>query len=350
MKTITVSATKKYDIILSHNILHKIGSFTKSVCAAKKVAVISDSNVWPLYGETVMNGLKSEGFDVFDYVLPAGEASKNGNNLLSILNFLAESRLSRKDCVIALGGGVVGDICGFSAATYLRGIAYIQVPTSLLAMVDSSVGGKTAIDLPAGKNLAGAFYQPNLVLCDLDVLNTLPDDVFRDGSAEVIKYGVLFDEELFAHLEENALSFDRDYVIARCIELKRDVVEADEFEQGLRKLLNLGHTIGHAIEKLSNYTISHGYAVATGMAIISRLSVANEFCSEHTAKRICKILEQFSLPTNTQYMADDLFTVALSDKKATSDTISLVTPSAIGQCIVRDTPILNLSSYIESGL
>lgn len=350
MKTITVSASKKYDIIISSNILDRIGKYAASVCSASKIAIISDSNVWPIYGDKVINSLLNAGFAVCNYVFAAGEERKNIANYSEILNFLAENRLTRNDCIIALGGGVVGDISGFTAATYLRGISYIQVPTSLLAMVDSSVGGKTAIDLPAGKNLAGAFCQPDLVLCDLDVLHTLPESVFRDGCAEVIKYSILFDHELFEHLEEYALNFDRSYVISRCISLKRDIVEADEFEQNARKLLNLGHTIGHAIECLSKYTITHGYAVSAGMAIISKVSAVNGFCDITAKDRICNILEKFLLPTDTEYGAQSLFSAALSDKKVASNSISLVTPSAIGQCEIRNIPICDFLSLIESGL
>ncbi len=350
MKKVTVSATKKYDVLVAEGILNQIGEYTASVCSANKVAIISDTNVWPIYGTTVTGSLKEAGFYVCNYVLSAGEESKNGVNFLSILNFLAENRLSRNDCIIALGGGVIGDISGFSAATYLRGISYIQVPTSLLAMVDSSVGGKTAIDLPAGKNLAGAFYQPDLVICDLNVLNALPESVFRDGCAEVIKYGILFDAALFDHLTDKALAFDRGYVIPRCIELKRDIVEEDEYEQGSRKLLNLGHTIGHGIEKLSNYQTTHGCAVSAGMAIVTRVSAANGLCTDDTANRIYQILDRFSLPVNTEYSAEALYTAALSDKKATSDSIALVLPHSIGRCNIHNVPICELASMIKSGL
>lgn len=350
MKKITVSATKEYDVLVGEGLLCKIGSYTASLSSAGKVAVISDSNVWPIYGEIVTSSLVDSGFSVYRYVLEAGEESKNGNSFLSILNFLAENQLSRNDCIIALGGGVVGDITGFSAATYLRGVKYIQVPTSLLAMVDSSVGGKTAIDLPAGKNLAGAFYQPNLVVCDLNVLNTLPETIFNDGCSEVIKYGILFDADLFDHLSRCATSFDRSYVISRCIELKRDIVERDEFERGPRKLLNLGHTIGHAIEKLSNYKISHGSAVSTGIAIVAQIAKANYICSAYTANKILQILTDFSLPIKTNYSAYNLFTVALSDKKASGDSIALILPQQVGKCVIQDVPISELESMIRLGL
>ena len=261
-----------------------------------------------------------------------------------MLNFLAENQITRSDCIIALGGGVVGDLTGFAAATYLRGIQYVQVPTSLLAMVDSSVGGKTAIDLGAGKNLAGAFHQPSLVLCDTDTLNTLPEEIFIDGCAEVIKYGILYDVDLFSHLEEKGLGFDRESVIRRCVELKRNVVMEDEFDTGARMKLNLGHTIGHGVEAVSNYAISHGKAVAIGMAIISRAVR----CAD--SGRIEAILKQFRLPTTTEYCAADLFSHALSDKKRTGGTVNLIVPRAIGDCAIVPTPVDNLKSLIEAGL
>ena len=287
---------------------------------------------------------------VVQYVIAAGEASKNGQNYLEILNFLAHNRITRSDCIIALGGGVVGDLTGFVAATYLRGIDYIQVPTTLLAAVDSSVGGKTAIDLPSGKNLAGAFYQPELVLCDLSTLSTLPGDVFRDGCAEVIKYGILYDKSFFSYLEETGPDFDREAVIARCVELKRDVVMEDEFDTGARMKLNLGHTVGHGVEAGSNFEISHGKAVAIGMAIVSRASAARGICTSDTAGKIESLLCQFSLPVRTEYDSATLFEAALSDKKRNGNTVNLILPKAIGDCIIAPTPIDQLKSFIQEGL
>ena len=271
MKTINVNASRSYDVIIGSGIIDTLGDRVKALTNASKVCIVSDSNVFPLYGKTVSDSFAHAGLYSVHFVFPAGETSKNGSTYLSLLNFLAESKISRSDCIVALGGGVVGDLAGFASATYLRGIPFVQIPTSLLAMVDSSVGGKTAIDLPAGKNLCGAFYQPLLVLCDTDALNTLPEDVFRDGCAEVIKYGVLFDADLFAHLMDRGPGFDREAVISRCVELKRDVVAQDEFDTGVRMKLNLGHTIGHGIEAGTDYTVTHGKAVAAGMAIVSYL-------------------------------------------------------------------------------
>ena len=239
---------------------------------------------------------------------------------------------------------MTGDLAGFAAASFLRGIRFVQVPTTLLAAVDSSVGGKTAIDLPAGKNLAGAFCQPSLVLCDTDTLNTLPIDIFRDGCAEVIKYGILYDPVLFAHLEEKGLDFDREAVITRCVELKRDVVMEDEFDTGARMKLNLGHTIGHGVEAKSNFTLSHGKSVAIGMAIVSRA------CGCVDTPRILAILRQFGLPTTTEDTADEILSYALSDKKRSGDLVKLILPNAIGDCAIVPTPVSKLKSFIQAGL
>jgi 3-dehydroquinate synthase len=350
MKTIHVTASNEYDVKIGSGLLPSLGAELSRVCKVGTAAIISDSNVWPLYGEDAINSLESAGYQTVHYVFPAGEASKNGSTYLAILNFLAENHITRSDCIIALGGGVVGDISGFAAATYLRGIAYIQVPSTLLAAVDSSVGGKTAIDLDAGKNLAGAFYQPRLVLCDTDLLTTLPEAIFRDGCAEVIKYGVLYDEKLFSDLLRDGLDFDRETVIARCVELKRDVVAQDEFDTGERQKLNLGHTIGHAVEALSNFTISHGQAVAIGMAIVTGAAFKNEICKSDALEKLLAILEKFRLPTSTNKTAQELFEAALSDKKRLGVTVTLVVPEEIGKCTLRPTKVDELKDFIKAGL
>ena len=344
MKIVHVTASKSYDVIIGSGLLSQIGDYVRGLGKATKVCIVSDSNVFPLYGATVTERLISAGLEATEFVFTAGEASKNGTTYLSLLNFLAENRLTRSDLIIALGGGVVGDLAGFAAATYLRGIRFIQVPTTLLAAVDSSVGGKTAIDLPAGKNLAGAFCQPSLVLCDTDTLNSLPEEIFLDGCAEVIKYGILYDPALFNELTEAGPSFDREHVIARCVELKRDVVAEDEFDTGARMKLNLGHTIGHGIEACSNYGISHGKAVAAGMAIIARAS----HCID--AERIAGCLNRFCLPTSTEFTAASLTEWALADKKRAGGTVNLIIPRAIGRCEIIPTPVENLKSFIEEGL
>ena len=349
MNCITVPASKEYQVRIGSGLLSQIGELISEIANDVTIAIISDSNVWPLYGNTISCALKKSGYAVHNYVFSAGEESKNGSTYLDILNFLAENRLTRSDLLIALGGGVVGDMTGFVAATYLRGIPYIQIPTTLLAMVDSSVGGKTAIDLPTGKNLAGAFYQPNLVICDTDTLSTLPESIFRDGCAEVIKYGILYDAALTAHLQEYSLAFDKEYVISRCVELKRDVVATDEFDRGERQKLNLGHTLGHGVEKESNFTIPHGQAVAIGMAMIAKAACAKGYCDTDTKNKILAILETFSLPTHCDFTAKTLYDSALSDKKRSGGTVNLIIPRSIGICDICPTPITEMLSFIELG-
>lgn len=350
MREVTVTASREYQVKIGSGLLPFAGEELKKVAEGNKIAVISDSNVAPLYGDALKKSLVDAGFSVCTFVFPAGESSKNGETYLQILNFLAENRLTRSDMVVALGGGVAGDMAGFAAGTYLRGIGFAQIPTTLLAMVDSSVGGKTAIDLPMGKNLAGCFYQPQVVLCDEETLSTLPEQVFREGCAEVIKYGVLFDETLFAHLMEKGVDFDREYVIARCVECKRDVVNVDEFDRGSRQLLNLGHTVGHGIEKASGYGISHGAAVAAGMAIVARASAKMGICSEACAREIEAILEKFCLPAAADFAPEQLLDGMLSDKKRSGDYVNLILPETIGHCRIQKTEVGELMPFLKAGL
>lgn len=350
MKTIEVNASTAYQVLIGSGLLDHLGEHVKNLTNATKVALISDSNVFPLYGQRVQTCLRNAGLDVVSFIFPAGEESKNGENYLRILGFLAENRLTRTDCIIALGGGVVGDITGFAAATYLRGVAYIQVPTTLLAAVDSSVGGKTAIDLPAGKNLCGAFYQPRLVLCDIDTLDSLPTQLFLDGCAEVIKYAILYDASLFRYLQETGPAFHREQVIGRCVELKRNVVLEDEFDTGTRMKLNLGHTFGHGVEACSGYSISHGQAVAIGTAMISRSALHQGLCAPETVGDILALLEAFGLPVTCDFDAQALMACALSDKKRAGGTVNLIIPREIGQCDICPVSIDSILSFIEAGL
>lgn len=350
MKTIAVNASVPYEVIIGDQLMENAGTYIARVCNPSACVIISDSNVFPLYGNILADALKSSGYQVYTFVFSAGETSKNAKTYIEILEFLASKKITRSDLLIALGGGVVGDITGFAAATYLRGIPYVQIPTTLLAMVDSSVGGKTAIDLQAGKNLVGAFYQPKVVLCDLRALDSLSPAVFQDGCAEVIKYGMLYDPILFDHLAEHNVNFSREYVIARCVELKADVVCQDEFDRGERQKLNLGHTIGHGIEAASGYGISHGQAVAAGMAIITKAACSIGECDFTVYQLLCGVLEHFCLPCSTDYSADTLFKSALSDKKRSGKTVNLIIPREVGNCIIMPTPINRVHSIIEAGL
>lgn len=350
MTEIEVKASGSYKVVIGDNLLEKIGDYVKELLNPIKTVIVTDDVVDSLYSETVENSLKSSGFEVVKFVIENGEKSKNGQNFLKICEFLAENHITKSDLIIALGGGVVGDLAGFVSASYLRGIKFIQLPTTLLAAVDSSVGGKTAIDIESGKNLVGAFYQPKLVLCDYSTLFTLKEEVFTDGCAEVIKYAVIGNKELFNHLLENGKDFDLEYVISECVRMKRDIVEKDEFDSGERQKLNLGHTIGHSIELCSNFEISHGSAVAIGLAIISRASAKKGLCSENTAENIIEILKEFDLPTDSSFSAEELNKPALSDKKRSGNSLNLVIPYDIGDSRLLKSNVIDLITYIEAGI
>lgn len=347
MKTIKVNASKSYDVIISENILDKIGEL--SPIKPCKAAIISDDRVFALYGRIVEESLKKAGFLVVCHTFKNGEQSKNITEYAKILEFLAENQLTRSDCIFALGGGVCGDMSGFSAATYLRGIKFVQIPTTFLAAVDSSVGGKTGVNLTAGKNLAGAFHQPDIVLCDTKAFETLEEETFLDGVAETVKCGMIRNKALFEKMSGNYKE-DLESIIADCISVKRDVVEADEFDTGERQLLNFGHTIGHTIEKLSNFKITHGHAVSIGMAIITKASYRTGICDKSVSDELIKTLKNCGLPTECEYSAEDIYKTALSDKKRMGDTITLVVPKQIGECVLYQIPTDELYNFIEKGL
>ena len=341
--TISVKATREYDICIGRGILAGIGNMISPILGKCRLAVLTDSNVDALYGSAMMEYLASAGYDACKYVIPAGEASKCAENLLAFLNFLAQEQLTRSDAVVAFGGGVVGDLGGLSASLYLRGVKYIQVPTTLLAAVDSSVGGKTAIDIPAGKNLVGSFYQPSLVCCDTALMDSLPSDIYRDGCAEVIKYGMILDAGLYDTL--HTVPFDREAVVTRCIEIKRDVVQQDEFDNGVRGLLNFGHTFGHAIEKLSDFGVSHGEAVAKGMVIAARIAPLCGLCD--VADELSALLLQYGFDITCGYSANEIYNALLSDKKRRGGNISVILPRAIGECVLYDMPVEELKGLLQ---
>ena len=328
-------SSRSYDVSVGANILYNAGEYLAPLLPSRSVFIISDSNVAPLYLDRLRSSLALKGIHAAHAVFPAGEASKNLATLSDLLEAMAAAELTRSSTVIALGGGVTGDMAGLAAALYMRGISYVQVPTTLLAMVDSSVGGKCAVDLAAGKNLAGAFLQPLAVLADTSTLATLPDEVFADGCAEVIKHAALADPELFDTLAERPLSKDDDdlylmTVIATNIGIKRRFVEADEREQGPRKLLNLGHSIGHAVEAASGYSMGHGHAVAIGLTAIARASERLGWAEEGIAERIEAVIAAHGLPTESPFPAKDLIGFARLDKKSDDNGITLAIPKRIG--------------------
>ncbi len=291
----------------------------------KKVCIVSDSNVSPLYMNEIC--LRFEGATVYKYVIDAGEKSKNATNYIALLTFLAESEFSRKDAVIALGGGVVGDLAGFVSATYMRGIDFYQIPTTLLAMIDSSVGGKTAIDLPVGKNLVGAFYQPSGVYINIDALKTLPQIELDNGKGELVKY---------AFLSENIAKRDLDYIdeelICECLKVKIGIVEEDEKEEGKRMLLNLGHTVGHAIETLSHYDLPHGICVAKGLGVAIEISQKLYGFDDVKEREMRELLDSVGLDLSLRYDMNEIIAQMKHDKKAGVDEVSFVLIEDIGKC------------------
>lgn len=349
MISIPVAASRSYEVLIEKGLLSQAGAQIAKISKAASVAVISDDTVFSLYGTTLCESLEKSGFRVCPFVFPHGESSKNLNTFAEILNFLAEHHITRSDLLVALGGGVVGDLSGFAAASYLRGIEYVQVPTTLLAAVDSSVGGKTAVDLPCGKNLVGAFYQPSLVLCDPDTLRTLPEEIYRDGCAEVIKYAILGNAPFFAELAATPVCDQFENVIETCVRMKRDIVCKDEFDRGLRQILNLGHTFGHAVEACSRYQISHGSAVAIGMCMMAKAAAKKGLCEPETAEKTAAIVEQYGLPTETEYPADMLLGALCMDKKVDADRIHLIVPRKIGEVSIEDTLLSDAGAWLRLG-
>lgn len=332
METVKVSASKSYNVIIGYDTSALLGKKLKELFGEVRVCVVTDDNVAALYLEDLRDRLRSEKIKHECFTVKHGERSKTPAVLFQLLEFLAKNHFTRSDVVIALGGGVTGDLAGLGAALYMRGMHLVQMPTSLLAMVDSSVGGKTAVNLEAGKNLAGVFCQPELVLCDTKMLKTLPRENFCDGMAEIIKYGVIGDRRLFELVRDGGAILNLEKVIARCVEIKRDMVNEDEYDRGKRQLLNFGHTFGHAIEKLSNYQISHGTAVAMGMVLISEFAWDNKYSTERCQDEIIDALLENGLPVSCPYEAKELYYNAVNDKKVSSGNITLIVPERIGKC------------------
>lgn len=345
--TVTVEKPESYDIIIENGMLKNCGELIKPVVRGDNCIVITDTNVEPLYSDIVINSLKAAGFNVSCHVFTAGEESKTFRTVENMLGAFISAGLTRQDFAVALGGGVCGDLTGFAAAIYQRGIDYIGIPTTLLSQIDSSVGGKTGCDLVYGKNLAGAFHSPKRVLIDPDCLSTLTPRVFNDGLGEAIKYGVIKSAPLFERLmAEDAHGFINE-LIAECVSIKRDVTENDFFESGERMLLNYGHTIGHSIEKYYNFKdITHGEAVGIGMVVMAAAAERNGDCEVGTAEKITACLHKYNLPATTSIETEKLCSGALTDKKRRGRDIKLVVPKGIGNCFVKTVPANRLCDYI----
>jgi len=345
MRELTVGLEdRSYPIIIQHGMLDKIGVELRNKPFAKRYGIVADDHVAELFGERLLVSMRDNDIPADLLTFARGEESKNLNTIAGLASKLARLGFDRKDGLIALGGGVTGDITGFLAACYMRSIPFAQVPTTLLAQVDSSVGGKTGVDIPEGKNLVGAFYQPKAVYIDIDVLQQLPEAELLNGLAEVIKYGVIYDRDFFKFLEMSrkdilALEFHMlEDVIARCCRIKAAIVEADEKESDLRRILNYGHTIGHAVEAVSGYSLAHGAAVAMGMVAVAELAVLKGILDPKEKERIAGLIGEFGLPVAipAEYDRARIKEYLLADKKTVGGRIFFVLPTSIGKVIITD--------------
>ncbi len=344
MKKVEVHASTTYDVLIGSGLSAKIGEYLIELGRSGKVMIVSDTHVAPLYAEGVADELVYRGFEPSIFSFDAGEESKNLKTYADLLSFLAEEGFTRTDTVLALGGGVVGDLAGFAAATYMRGIHFVNMPTSLLAAIDSSVGGKTAVDLPQGKNLVGAFYQPELVVFDTDFMKSLPYDEIRNGLGEGVKYAVLEGGEIFDILSSGLTSENLEDFIALSVDAKRRIVEADEKEGGLRKLLNLGHTVAHAVETLTEFVVPHGVAVAYGVRVMARLACDRGELPEEEFFKIEELLLENDLALELNPI-EELIPFFSADKKKAGKTLTLVTIAGIGDCRLTDVDIEDVPHY-----
>ncbi|MCQ2546921.1 MAG: 3-dehydroquinate synthase [Clostridia bacterium] len=351
MKEITINTSKQYSVLIEEGLLAKAGEELGRICEAsegRKVCLVCDSNVYGLYGRGGMplcDSLLAAGYDVYAYVFKPGEQYKTLATVEALTGFLSENGFTRSDCIAALGGGVTGDIAGFAASIFMRGISFIQIPTSLLAAADSSAGGKTGVNTDAGKNMLGTFWQPDLVLFDPDTLNTLPADQLLNGLAEIIKCAFIADGSIL-----DAISDGLPEAAAKAIEVKKEIVERDERESGERRLLNLGHTIGHAIEKCSAYTVPHGAAVISGMYLVSLAADSLGWSEEPVAHLIRTVMDAFGFELIDDYSAEELAAAALHDKKRSGDSITIVYPDSPGHSSLKAIPAGELEAFISCGL
>lgn len=347
---------RSYDVLIAEGELERLGSHLLEIPIKGRVAVLTNPRIDRLYGERVMTGLQTAGFNPLMIHVPAGERYKTPRQIGKIYDQLISNRFERSDTLIALGGGVIGDMCGFAAAIYLRGIAYIQCPTTVVAQVDASIGGKTGVDHPEGKNLIGAFHQPKLVCSDPSVLKTLSKREYRAGLAEVVKYGVIADASFFAFLEANAekICALEPEALLHCIDrsstLKLEIVQSDEQESGRRKILNYGHTFGHAIETLTGYSqYRHGEGVAIGMVLASRMAERLGLLDPVAVKRQIALLKAFGLPTDLPKLPpEDILRVMASDKKVVGGEIYFILPERIGSVRIMPVSRKELSVFLTS--
>ena len=344
MRRIKVKTSQEYSVLVGSGAIERISSELKEILKANRIMIISDDNVAPLHLENLKNKLSE--FNCYTHILKNGEENKNIEAVLGILSHMQAEEFDRDDAVIALGGGVVGDISAFSASIYMRGIDFVNIPTTLLSQVDSSVGGKTGVDFGGAKNIVGSFYQPKLVVCDTDYLNTLKPEIFADGCAEVIKYAFIGDIELLKVIEDG-IRKNIDEIVYKCVSDKNDGVSNDDFDRGLRGLLNFGHTIGHAVESLSSYSISHGSAVSIGMRIVTEAFEKVGICEKGVAEKLISVLKANNLPLDCGYSVDDIISAVRKDKKKSGDSISVIVPKELCKCEIEKMSFEKLYSIIK---
>ena len=346
MKKFVVSTDKPYDILIGRDLLKDAGAYISRCIPSCHLYVITDSTVNSIYAQVVMTSLMEHGYRVSKVVFPSGEHSKNLSTYSNILEAMADEGINRSDGIVALGGGVVGDMAGFVASTYMRGISYVQIPTTYMAAVDASIGGKTSINLLSGKNLVGSFWQPSLVLCDYKTFDSLPRTKLADGIAEAVKCAVVAEDSLISPIMEHNF----EYVIERCISIKKSVVEVDERDTGLRQILNFGHTIGHGLEKLSAFSIPHGHAVAKGLVIEARAAYRLGLTDVDISGELTDIFTKLDFDLSVGYSLEELYRFALMDKKISGDKITMVIPESIGKCRLQKISLSELRKFIELGL
>ncbi len=345
MRRVRIDAKSPYDVLIQRGILDEAGRWIKQYAGFDKAAIVTDDAVWALYGDRLMSGFLKQGIDARLFAFPEGEKSKNPDIIKKIYSFLIREEITRGDIIIAFGGGVPGDTAGFAAATYLRGLSYVQIPTTLIAQTDSSIGGKTGVNLTEGKNLMGLFHQPLLVICDPELVND--PFVIKGGVTEVIKYGLIANENLFSLIEQGKLMEDPEETIESCVRIKGSLVSEDEHDRGRRQLLNLGHTFGHGIERLSNYSISHGEAVGIGIAIMLSLCVRDGILDPNVERRFLGLLKQFDLPASFQGAGlKEIASASVNDKKRTGDDMNIVICEGIGKCRIRKIKAESLQDFV----
>ncbi len=357
METITIKTKDEYSVYVEEGLLtssYELLERNKLLADVKKIVIITDNNVNELYGKRLEDEFKNKGFEILKFVIPPGETSKNNENSFKLLKYLATNKVRVNDLIITFGGGVVGDLGAFCASIYMRGMKFVQIPTTLLSMVDSSIGGKNAINLPQGKNLVGTFWQPSMVLIDCSLLSSLDDDELLNGFTEVIKAGFISDKDLINEIIDwNIYDIKKVENIKKCIikslNIKRILIEQDTFDKSIRNLLNLGHTFGHAIEQLSFYSIKHGHSVAIGMFMVAKAGYERGLVDTNVYHAISKILKNFNFELDTNFSNKQIFRATLSDKKIKNDRITIVIPKELGKSYLYEMPLGELESFVALG-